>query len=109
MPQLSRRLGEMWRALPAADKAPFEERAAEGKARYAKEMEEWRARGGEDAVEAAAAGEGSGQDAAAGAAGGGAAARQPKRARREGSSGVPEDGGIQRWGLLSFCFLFVCA
>ena len=37
-------LGERWRALPAADKAPYEEKAAEDKQRFNKEMEEYTAK-----------------------------------------------------------------
>ena len=37
-------LGQRWRALPAAEKAPFEEKAAEDKQRFNKEMEEYTAK-----------------------------------------------------------------
>merc|ERR1719343_1328668 len=39
--------GEKWKALPAAEKKPFEEEAAKRKAAYEKAMEEFKANGGQ--------------------------------------------------------------
>ena len=45
--EITKILGAQWKALSAEEKAPYEEKAAEDKVRYAREMDEFKKNGGE--------------------------------------------------------------
>jgi len=45
--EITKILGAQWKELSAADKVPYEEKAAEDKVRYAREMDEFKKSGGE--------------------------------------------------------------
>lgn len=45
--EITKILGAQWKALTAEEKAPYEEKAAEDKVRYAREMDEFKKNGGE--------------------------------------------------------------
>lgn len=45
--EITKILGAQWKALSADEKAPYEEKAAEDKVRYAREMDEFKKNGGE--------------------------------------------------------------
>merc|ERR1719394_1438065 len=45
--EITKILGAQWKALSAEEKAPYEEKAAQDKVRYAREMDEFKKNGGE--------------------------------------------------------------